>query len=59
MSNVKEVVNSYFAAWNERDPRVRRELIAKTWTEEGSYLDPHRNGESYDGIAKITHAREP
>ena len=53
MSNVKEVVNSYIAAWNERDPRARRELIAKTWTEDGSYLDPHRNGESYDGISKM------
>ena len=53
MSNVKEVVNSYIAAWNERDPRARRELIAKTWTEDGSYVDPHRNGESYDGISKM------
>jgi hypothetical protein len=53
MSNVNEVVNSYIAAWNERDPRARRELIAKTWTEDGSYIDPHRNGDSYDGISKM------
>ena len=33
MSNVNETVVSYIAAWNERDPDRRRDLVAKTWTE--------------------------
>lgn len=30
MSNVTELVDHYLAAWNERDARRRRDLIAKT-----------------------------
>ena len=37
MSNVTEVIDSYIAAWNERDAKRRRELIAKTWSEDGCY----------------------
>ena len=31
MSNVNELVVSYLAAWNERDAKRRRDLVAKTW----------------------------
>ena len=48
--NINDVVVSYVAAWNERDPRRRKELIAKTWTESGTYVDAHRHGAGYDGI---------
>lgn len=44
MSNVNEVVAGYIAAWNERDPKRRRALIAGTWTDNGSYVDAHRKG---------------
>ena len=50
MSNVNEVVVSYLAAWNERDEERRRKLVAKTWTEEGSYMDAHRRGVGHAGI---------
>ena len=50
MSNVNERVMSYIAAWNERDPRRRRELIAKTWTDGGIYIDAHRHGEGHQAI---------
>jgi hypothetical protein len=50
MSNVNEVVASYIAAWNERDPKKRRELIAKTWTDNGCYIDAHRKGVGHDEI---------
>jgi hypothetical protein len=43
-TNVNEIVASYLAAWNERDPTRRRELVAKTWTENGYYIDAHRKG---------------
>ena len=31
MSNVNELVINYLAAWNERDAKRRRDLVAKTW----------------------------
>ena len=50
MSNVNETVVRYLAAWNERDPKRRRELVAAAWTEEGSYIDAHRHGHDHNAI---------
>jgi len=50
MINVNETVVSYIAAWNERDPKRRRELVAKAWTEDGSYIDAHRRGAGHAAI---------
>jgi len=53
------VVTEYIAAWNERDPGRRRELVAKTFAEDGSYVDPHRSGETHEGIdAMIAQAQD-
>ena len=49
-TEVEPVINQYIAAWNETDPAMRRELIARTWTEDGSYLDPLMSGGGHDGI---------
>jgi hypothetical protein len=40
----------YLAAWNERDPKRRRELVAAAWTEGGSYIDAHRHGHGHTAI---------
>lgn len=53
MSNAKEVVDRYLAAWNERDPAKRRAIIAKTWTEDANYTDPHRVGNGHEGISAM------
>jgi len=58
MSNINEVVVRYIAAWNERDATRRRDLIAKTWTEDGSYLDAHRKGAGHDGIDAMIEAAQ-
>jgi anaerobic selenocysteine-containing dehydrogenase len=50
MSNANERVITYIAVWNERDAKRRRELVEKTWTENGTYIDAHRRGEGHDGI---------
>src|SRR5580693_341994 len=50
MKTVNETVVRYLAAWNERDPKRRRELVAATWTEEGSYIDAHRHGHGHSAI---------
>ncbi len=50
MSTINETVAGYIAAWNETDAGRRRDIIARTWTEDGSYLDAHRHG---TGFAEI------
>src|SRR5262245_51202507 len=50
VSNPNALVVSYLAAWNERDAARRRELIARAWTEEGTYVDAHRRGVGHAGI---------
>jgi hypothetical protein len=53
MSHPTSLVESYLAAWNERDAGRRRDLIAKTYTEAATYLDSHRNGRGYDGLSSM------
>ncbi len=40
MTEIDRVVHRYIAVWNERDSSRRRDLIARTWTEDGRYVDP-------------------
>ena len=49
-TEVEQLIDRYIAAWNETDPATRRTLIARAWTEDGSYLDPLMRGEGHDGI---------
>ena len=50
MTAYTELIDHYFAAWNETDPHRRKELIASTWTEDATYLDPLATGEGRSGI---------
>ena len=50
MTAYTELIDRYFAAWNETDPHRRNELIARTWTEDSTYLDPLATGEGRSGI---------
>ena len=62
MANINETVAHYVAAWNERDDGRRRELIARTWVEDGTYLDAHRRAldhASIDGLIKTAQERFP
>ena len=59
MSNINEVVVRYLAAWNEREPKRRRDLVAKAWTEDGTYVDRVREGRGHDSLdAMIATAQE-
>ena len=53
MSNVNEAVVRYLAAWNEPDARRRRDLVAKAWSDDGSYIDGARDGVGHDAIAAM------
>jgi hypothetical protein len=50
MSNFTDLVDRYIAIWNETDDERRRNLIARTWTEDSTYLDPLMLGEGRSGI---------
>lgn len=50
MSNANDLVVNYIAAWNELDPKRRREIVARTWTDGGSYVDAHRQGMGHEAI---------
>jgi hypothetical protein len=50
MADITTTVDGYIAIWNETDAERRRELIATTWAEDASYLDPMMAGSGQDGI---------
>ena len=50
MSNANDVVVRYLAAWNEPEPKRRRELVAKAWIDDGTYVDGAREGRGHDGL---------
>ena len=50
MNTLTDLVDRYIATWNETDGGRRRDLIARTWTDAASYLDPVLQGEGRDGI---------
>lgn len=50
MSNHNDLVDRYIAIWNETDSGRRRDLIARTWTENASYLDPMMQSDGHAGI---------
>jgi hypothetical protein len=50
LNEIEQLVDRYIAGWNEADPDRRRDLIARTWTKDGSYVDPLMRGEGHAGI---------
>jgi hypothetical protein len=50
MNTLTDLIDRYMATWNETDGGRRRDLIARTWTESASYLDPMLQGEGRDAI---------
>jgi SnoaL-like domain len=49
-NTTNSLVDTYIAAFNEADPQRRRDLVARSFTEDGTYLDPLMSGEGHDGI---------
>ncbi|HEX2528420.1 MAG TPA: nuclear transport factor 2 family protein [Geminicoccus sp.] len=50
MFDADAIAAAYLAAWNAKDPAVRRAAVAKAWSETGSYLDPLMEGEGHDAL---------
>jgi hypothetical protein len=53
MTEINALIHNYIAIWNEGDAERRRALIAQTWTEDASYVDPMMTGTGPDGIDEM------
>jgi hypothetical protein len=50
VTDFASLIDRYVGTWNETDPQRRREVIARTWAEDGSYVDPLFSAEGREGI---------
>jgi len=50
MTAAQELIDRYFAIWNQTDPARRRALIGETYTGDATYLDPMLEGSGPEGI---------
>ncbi|HZF68920.1 MAG TPA: nuclear transport factor 2 family protein [Gemmatirosa sp.] len=56
------LVERYLASWNEPDPARRAALLAGTFTEDASYVDPLARDAGHAGLARLiagVHAQFP
>jgi SnoaL-like domain len=56
MTQLATVVDGYIAMWNETDPERRHSIIEQTWTEDGSYVDPHAEVAGAEAIGALVGA---
>ncbi len=52
MTPETDIVDRYIAAWNATDEAVR-DLVARTFTPEATYLDPVMTGRGHPGIERL------
>jgi hypothetical protein len=45
-----ELIDRYLACWNEKDAATRRDLLARSWTEDARYVDPMAQAQGLDAI---------
>jgi hypothetical protein len=55
-TDITTTVDDYLAAWNERDPARRAELIERAWAPDGRLIDPPMTGEGHAGISDVAAA---
>src|SRR5712692_653765 len=62
MNHLTDLIDRYIAMWNETDSERRREIIARVWTRNASYVDPVLQGEGQaeiDAMVKSVQERFP
>lgn len=55
-TSIEQVVEDYFAMWNEVDTERRRTIIAETWTPDARYKDPMVAADGQDGLVAMVAA---
>src|ERR671922_876505 len=58
MTDITTVVHNYIAMWNETTPEERRAIIAETFADDASYLDPLQSGTGREGIDAMVAAAQ-
>lgn len=53
MSNPETLVDGYIAAWNATAADERATLVARTWTDDATYVDPLMSGDGHQGISAM------
>ena len=56
MTDLTSTVDAYLAAWNERDPELRAELVARVWAPDGQLIDPPLAAAGHEGISNMAAA---
>ncbi|WP_064691931.1 nuclear transport factor 2 family protein [Rhizobium aegyptiacum] len=56
MNDAKNKAERYLAIWNEKDGARRRALIAESWAEAATYVDPLMRGEGHEQINALVEA---
>lgn len=56
MTDHTALADRYIEMWNETDPARRRAIIARTWAEDGRYVDPLQSGDGPAGIDAMVQA---
>ncbi|MBB4289964.1 hypothetical protein GGE16_002004 [Rhizobium leguminosarum] len=56
MNDAKTNAERYLAIWNETDAARRRALIAESWSEAATYIDPLMRGEGHEQINSLVEA---
>ena len=62
MRTPAHVANDYIALWNETDSFRRLAMLAETWTEAATYIDPVMRGTGHGEISALVgavHAKFP
>jgi len=62
MDTLTDLIDRYIAMWNETDAERRREIIARLWTRNASYIDPVLQGEGQaeiDAMVRSVQERFP
>lgn len=62
MTTAADIAETYIAAWNETDAKVRQALIADTWSADAIYMDPMAAVEGHAGVDALiagVHERFP
>jgi SnoaL-like domain len=50
---ITNTVETYLQAWNERVPERRRALVARSFADDATYVDPARSGIGADDIDRM------
>jgi hypothetical protein len=53
MTDTKEIVHAYMAAWNEPNEKNRRALLDKAWADNGRYTDPMSDAPGRDALVEL------